>query len=260
MSNVPNTGAEPGDHLTLVPLEEREVLHWRRPLPPVPTEAQMLAAPIAQLRDLGAFGERDEDPMCLMQGKRSPVEQLSRLLQELVPMIESFRNPVSLRQSLWRRFTGEALEREVTYQHACQQLESKAGTAKILAMEVQGQRDDLRHEADGVRRQARWLGNVVANGQAVLGTTHAVARAKACFAEEPDYWARFGRRIDNLNALQHALVMSTQQFKLADAHAQAVLDRHTEIVTVLVPLWRQRTGFELFSRSVTPLPERIGQS
>jgi hypothetical protein len=84
----------------------------------------------------------------------------------------------------------------------------------------------------------------------VLSAAHTEARVKPCFAAQPDYWARFGRRIDNLNALQHALVLSTQQFKLADAHAQAVLDRHAEIVTVLVPLWRQRMGFELFSRSV----------
>ena len=101
-----------------------------------------------------------------------------------------------------------------------------------------------------MRRQAQWLGEVVTHGQTALGPKHATARAQACFAAQPDYWARFGRRVDNLNALQHALVLSTEQFKLADAHAQAVLDRHTEIVTVLVPLWRQRMGFELFSKSV----------
>ncbi|MBK9216961.1 MAG: hypothetical protein IPL70_00020 [Uliginosibacterium sp.] len=158
-------------------------------------------------------------------------------------MIESFRNPVSRRQSWWRRFTGEALEREVTYQHACQQLENKALAAKMLAAEVQGLRNHLRHEAEDTQHHALWLGEVVTNGQAVLGPTHAVARTKACFAEQPDYWSRFARRVDSLNALQHALVMSTQQFKLTDAHAQAVLDRHAEVVTVLVPLWRQRMGF-----------------
>ena len=255
MNPVPMTGVQPSDQWSLVPIEDRNVPHWRRPLPTVPTQAQLLEAPLANLRDLGALTERDEDPMRLMQGKRSPMEQLSRLLQELVPMIESFRNPVSRTQGWWRRFTGEALEREVTYRHACQQLESKARTAIDLAVEVQGMRDGLRDEAQGVQRQAQWLGDVVANGQAVLGDLHAVARAGASFAVQPDYWARFARRIDNLNALQHALVLSTQQFKLADAHAQAILDRHTEIVTVLVPLWRQRMGFELFSKSVTPPTE-----
>jgi hypothetical protein len=250
MNTVPMAGGDLSDQWSLVPIEDRNVPHWRRPLPQVPTTAQLLAAPLANLRDLGALAERDEDPMRLMQGKRSPMEQLSRLLQELVPMIESFRNPVSSAQSWWRRFTGEALEREVTYQHACRELEGKATAANNLAVEVQGMRDGLGDEAEGVQRQARWLGEVVANGQAVLGTPHAQARAAACFAAQPDYWARFARRIDNLNALQHALVLSTQQFKLADAHAQAVLDRHTEIVTVLVPLWRQRMGFELFSKSV----------
>lgn len=255
MKQVPMGSAAPDPQWSLVPIEEKDLPHWRRPLPSVPTEADLLAAPMAQLRDLGALAERDEDPMRLLQGQRSPMEQLGRLLQELVPMIDSFRNPDSRRQSWWRRFTGEALEREVTYGHACQQLEGKARLANGLAQEVQGMRDGLHDEAQGVRRQAEWLAEVVANGQAVLGERHAAARAKPCFAAQPDYWARFGRRIDNLNALQHALVLSTEQLKLADAHAQAVLDRHTEIVTVLVPLWRQRMGFELFSKSVTASQE-----
>jgi hypothetical protein len=250
MKVTPVADADPSAQWSLVPIEERDQPHWRRPLPAIPSVDELLAAPIAQLRDWGALAERDEDPMRLLQGQRSPMEQLSRLLKELVPMIESFRNPVSRRQTWWRRFTGEALEREVTYMHACQELEGKARLAEGLAVEVQGLRDGLRDEAEGVRRQAQWLGEVVANGQTALGAQHAAARAKACFAAQPDYWARFGRRVDNLNALQHALVLSIEQFKLADAHAQAVLDRHTEIVTVLVPLWRQRMGFELFSKSV----------
>ena len=254
MNAMPMAGADPGDQWSLVPMEERGVPNRRLPLPAVPTEAELLAAPLAQLHDLGALPQRDDDPMRLMQGKRSPMEQLSRLLQELVPMIDSFRNPSSRRQSWWRRFTGEALEREVTYLHACQQLEGKARLANSLAQEVQGLRDGLRDETQGALRLAQWLGTVVANGQAVLGPPHAAKRAQACFAAQPDYWARFGRRVDNLNALQHALMLSTQQFKLADAHAQAVLDRHTEIVTVLVPLWRQRMGFELFSKSLTNPP------
>ena len=234
------THTDPDDQWSLVPMDEPRVPHYRQPLPAMPTQAELLAAPIAQLRDLGALAQRDEDPMRLMQDKRSPMEQLSRLLRELVPMIDSFRNPSSRRQSWWRRFTGEALEREVTYLQACQQLEGKARLANSLAVEVQGLRHGLRDETEGAMRQAQWLGEVVANGQAVLGTPHTAARAQACFAAQSDYWARFGRRVDNLNALQHALMLSTQQFKLADAHAQAVLDRHTEIVTVLVPLWRQR--------------------
>lgn len=246
---------DPSNQWSLVPMDTQDaqdVPHWH--LSAVPSVSELLAAPMTQLSDLGALAQRDEDPMCLMQGKRSPMEQLSRLLQELVPMIDSFRNPSSWRQSWWRRFTGEALEREVTYLHACQQLENKARLSNGLAQEIQRLRDSLRGEIQGTLHQAQWLGEVVANGQAVLGEQHTEARAKACFMTQPDYWARFGRRVDNLNALQHALMLSTEQFKLADAHAQAVLDRHTEFVTVLVPLWRQRMGFELFSKSVTSAP------
>lgn len=250
MTVVPKPNTAFNHEWSLVPIEERDQPHWRKPLPAIPSVDALLTTPVAQLRDLGALAERNEDPMRMLQGKRSPMEQLSGLLKELVPMIESFRNPVSRRQTWWRRFTGEALEREITYLHACQQLEDKARLANDLAVEVQGLREGLHDEAEGVRRQAQWLGEVVANAQTALRPQHASARAQPCFAAQPDYWARFGRRVDNLNALQHALVLSIEQFKLADAHAQALLDRHTEIVTVLVPLWRQRMGFELFSKSV----------
>lgn len=249
------SSADTSSQWSLVPIEVKDQPHWQSPLPSIPTVAELLNSPIANLRELGAVAVRDEDPMRLLQGKKSPMQQLSLLLQEIVPMIESFRSPSSLGQSWWLRFTGEALEREVTYLRACQQLESKAKAANGLAMEVQGMRDTLRDEAIGVGRQAQWLGEVVASGQTALGERHVLARAKACFSALPDYWARFGRRIDNLNALQNALLLSAEQFKLADAHAQAVLDRHTEIVTVLVPLWRQRMGFDLFSKSVTSLQE-----
>ena len=255
-----NVPSDAGEAWSLVPMEERTVHHRRRPLPPLPTEAQLLAATLEHLQDLGALGERNDDPLRLTQGRSSPVEQLSRLLQELVPMIESFRQPSSRRQSWWRRFTGEALERELMYLHACQALEGKASEAERLAAEVQGLRRELAHEAGSTLRQSRWLAELVATGHAVLAPNHAAARAQACFADQPDYWARFARRIDNLNALQHALTLSARQFELADAHAQAVLDRHADIVTVLVPLWRQRMGLELFAKSVAPLPHSTRSS
>lgn len=235
---------------TLEPIELNDQPHWSRSLPKLPTEAELLAAPIVQLRDLGALAPRNEDPMRLMQGKKSPVLQLSKLLEELVPMIESFRNPISRRQHWWQRFIGATLEREVTYLHACQQLENHARLANGLTHEVQAIRDGIRDEASGVRRQAEWLGELVNRASSVLGDGYTGERSKACFVEHPDYWARFARRVDNLNALQHSYLLSAEQFKLADAHAQAVQDRHTDISTVLVPLWRQRMGFELFSKTV----------
>lgn len=250
MNSSPLSSADSSPAWSLVPIEDTSLPHSARPLPAVPNVEELLAAPIAHLRDLGALAKHDEDPMRLMQGQRSPMDQLSRLLKELVPMIDSFRNPTSVSQTWWRRFTGEALERELTYLHACQALEGKAKLANHLAVEVQSMRKGLLDEAEGLRRKAHWLGEVVANGQMALCPQNAAARNMPCFAAQPDYWARFGRRIDNLNALQHALVLNIEQFKMADAHTQSVLDRHAEIVTVLVPLWRQRMGFELFSRSM----------
>jgi hypothetical protein len=241
---------DPGLKWSLEPMDVKDQAHWRLPLPALPTVLELLDRPIAELRDLGTLAERNEDPMRLMQGRKSPVVQLGLLLKELVPMIESFRRPNSRRERWWLRFTGAALEREVTYLHACQQLENQARIANGLAQEVNGMRDGLHDEAKGVQRQAEWLGKVVEMGQATLAPSNSLARAKPCFAQQPDYWSRFARRIENLNLLHHSLLLSAEQFRLADAQAVAVLDRHADIVTVLVPLWRQRMGFELFSKTV----------
>jgi hypothetical protein len=219
-------------------------------MPPTPSLEALLRAPLDDVRQLGQLPARDEDPMQLLKGAKSPVAQLARTVEELVPMIESFRTPNNMRRLLWQRFTGEALEREVTYLHACQQLEATATRAKALMGRVELLRHGLMAEVSVTRAHEAWLNEVVALGQAALSPAHALARDAAAFARVPDYWSRFSRRVDNLNALQTTLQLSVQQLLLADTQAQTVMDRYSEMVTVLLPLWRQRMGFELFSKSL----------
>jgi hypothetical protein len=222
----------------------------RKPiLPPLPSLEAILRAPLTDVRQFGELPARDEDPMQLMKGAKSPVALLARAVEELVPMIESFRAPSNSRRLLWQRFTGEALEREVTYVHACQQLEATASRAKALTSRVELLRHGLMAEVATTRAHEGWLNDVVGLGQAALGPEHAAAREASAFARVPDYWSRFSRRVDNLNALQTTLQLSVQQLLLADTQAQTVMDRYSEMVTVLLPLWRQRMGFELFSKS-----------
>jgi hypothetical protein len=240
---------------SLEPIEISNRTNWSLSLPKIPTVVEMLAAPIAQLRDLGALEERNQDPMRLLKGKESPVLKLSRLLEDIVPMIESFRNPDSRRLHWWQRFTGENLEREVTYLHACEQLEVKARLANDLAIEVQGMRDTLRDEAQGVKFKAEWLSDLVERAQVVMSDINKAERSKACFVNQLDYWPRFTRRVDNLNAIKHSQLLNVEQLKLADLQAQAILDRHADIVTVLVPLWRQRMNFGIFSKNTASRQE-----
>jgi len=48
-------------------------------------------------------------------------------------------------------------------------------------------------------------------------------------------------------------LLSAEQIKLAQSQANAVQDRFSEVLTVLLPLWRQRAGSELFSKQLASL-------
>jgi|GEM_PF-4380949 len=217
-------------------------------LPPLPTIDDLLRAPIADLHEFGASPSADEDPMQIMQGEFSPVAQLARVLEELVPMIDSFRTPTSLRLYWWQRFTGAALEHEITYARARELLQSTAASGKELVGSVKELRAKVYQEQLQTELYIEWLQKLLPRAQAVLGDTYASRRSAPGFKLLPDYWSRFSRRVDNLNAVLTAAMLSVEQFKLSDAHAQSVQDRYAEIITVLLPLWRQRMGFELFAK------------
>ncbi|MBL0372066.1 hypothetical protein JJB09_08500 [Rhizobium sp. KVB221] len=50
---------------------------------------------------------------------------------------------------------------------------------------------------------------------------------------------RFDRRVANLNAMHAANAMAIEQFKLAENNLTALLDRYSEIASLLIPLWQQ---------------------
>ncbi len=217
-------------------------------LPPLPSLQALLQAPLHDVRQLGHIPGSSDAAFSRAQVTDSPVRQLAAVTERLVPMIDSFRRPKDGLAHWWQRFTGLALERELSYWHACTQLESAAANGKRLALQVQGVGQSLANERKRAMDEAQWLAQVVHVGQLALQPQFQSQRSAAAFADQRDYWARFARRIDNLNALHNASLLGAEQVKLAQAQADAVQDRFAEVLTVLLPLWRQRIGFELFSK------------
>jgi hypothetical protein len=208
--------------------------------------ALLLREPLLDIRAYGAQPERDNDPIQLLGGKSSPVGNLALVTKELVPMINSFRTPPTRTERWWKTFTGEELEREVTYFHACEAMEARAAAGVKWVERSVALVERLRAERAAIAQDAARLTLDIAAAQAVLGPEHQAARAAPPF--DSDYWARFSRRVDNLNALLSSLQLTHAQYGLADKQAQSTLDRFSEVIDVLLPLWRQRMGFELFSR------------
>lgn len=211
--------------------------------------AQLLRERLPDIRAYGALAERDNDPMQLLGGKKSPVGNLALVTQELIPMINSFRTPPTQVKRWWKAFTGEELEREVTYFHACEVMEARAAAAVQWAERSNALIESLRAERVAIKLDALRLEQDVAAAKAALSPAHNAARAAAPF--DADYWARFTRRVESLNALLTSLELTQAQYALADAQAQSTLDRFSEVIDVLLPLWRQRMGFALFSRQVS---------
>lgn len=229
---------------SLVPQDDRR----SDVLPPLPSLQALLQAPLPDVRLLGHIPGASDAAFNRAELTDSPVRKLAETTERLVPMIDSFRRPKDGLAHWWQRFTGLALERELTYWHACTQLENSAAAGKRLALQVQGVAQALAEERQRATQEAQWLGQVVHIGQLVLQPQFQAQRSAAVFADQSDYWVRFARRIDNLNALHNASLLSAEQLKLAQAQANAVQDRFAEVLTVLLPLWRQRIGFELFSK------------
>ncbi len=214
--------------------------------------AKLLAQPLADMHSLGAVPARDHDPLGLFGSNTSPVRALESVTVRLIPMINSFRVPQSTTRRWWTSFTGAELEREVTYFHACAGLEQLAANGIGLTREVEILLLHTVQEEQLIAADIAELGETVAAAQAVLEQKYATARQEAWFKEAgADYWARFSRRAENLNSLLTSMQMTQAQFGLAKAQAQSALDRFSEVVDVLIPLWRQRTGMDLFSRKNT---------
>ncbi len=239
------------DDLTLVPLEAtaRNAPQARAAtLLPVPPLKLLLSAPLGDLRELGHIPGASDEPFKPERAADSPVTQLARTTERLLPMIDSFRRPKEGMAHWWQRFTGLALERELTFWHACTQLEGTAKRGQDLLPQVRDLALRLANEREHALSQAEWLAQVVKVAQQALLPQFERHRQAASFADQPDYWPRFARRVDNLSALHNAALLSAEQIKLAQAQANAVQDRFSEVLTVLLPLWRQRVGFELFSK------------
>lgn len=243
--------------LSLVPIEGRPSYapsnaphNAAAKLPALPVLKLLLSAPLADVRELGQLPGSGDTPFKPKDAANSPVTQLARTTEQLVPMIDSFRRPKDGAAHWWQRFTGQALERELTFWHACTQLEATAQRGQHLLPQLRNFADSMERERQQALAEAAWLAQVTAVGQQALQPRFEVYRQSPAFADQPDYWPRFARRLDNLNALHSSALLSAEQIKLAQSQANAVQDRFSEVLTVLLPLWRQRAGFELFSKQL----------
>lgn len=168
----------------------------------------------------------------------------------LVPLISSFRR-VKGRRKWWHWFSGDTLEQEVFFAATQQEIQALAGQgeqARIRLLELvavfQSQRALM-------GKELALLDLDIAAGRLMLTSPYAQACRQAGLDSEG--MGRLSRRVANLEASAVATRLTQAQYKVAVTHARTVADRFSEIYTLLLPIWEQTMGFELFARRLSAL-------
>jgi len=207
------------------------------------------ADPLVAVDRLGVGLDSSETTMRLLDEIGARTRALGELNRTLVPMVERFAGQ-SRRQRWWNRFTGEALERDLSFGLLCERLSEAVTRGAAIAEDAAATIAALKSDRIRIDAELAALQADLALGHAVLDPARAPLR-RACGAPE-DTWARLSRRVGNLETMATALALTRSQYAVAIDGARAVVDRFTETRHVLIPLWRQRMGFELFARRVAP--------
>ena len=147
----------------------------------------------------------------------------------------------------WRRFTGAQLEYDVHFEGMRRAIEA-------LALDGQHDHEKLGRHIARMRSHHQLMATELALLEEEIGAGHllaspAWAARRSAAGMDQDDLARLTRRASNLEAMATATQLTRAQFKVAIEHARSVSDRYREIQTLLLPIWRQSVGFDLFSRN-----------
>lgn len=207
----------------------------------------LLADPARSIDALGSAARPGAETLKALDALSASARRLTDVNVALVPLIGRFRDPGPGRK-WWRWFVGESLERDVRFANICAEIEALAA----VGTEERGTARDL---VEGLRREAATMDTELAALEIDLQAARTIlapagARLRKVLPVAPDHWDRFARRAANLESIATALQLTRAQYDVAARHAETVVDRFEEIRLLLMPIWYQRMGFELFSDRV----------
>lgn len=190
--------------------------------------------------DIGRYGPAD-----LASASAEPAWQdgsanaLAQALAELVSRLsEHDPNALLQRAGWWQRFTGADIEERLRRRIAMGSNGDVLARIELEAVAVRASVDRLdaqliEHDVQGVRLQVY----IDAGVQFLQELPATVDSADAPVLDRPV--ERLQRRVANLTALLASHSMSRMQVQLARSHAIDLLDRYSETVQILLPIWRQ---------------------
>lgn len=217
-------------------------------------ETKDAAARAAELLALGAGaadalgrrgGNEAEQALAVLEGIGASSSLLHEVNKQLVPLMASLQRDRG-KHKWWRRFTGAQLEYDLNFEDMRGTIESLAASGAENQADMARAIERLRRQYDLMAVELRLLEAETAAARLLASPAWDARRAAAGFGA--DELARLARRASNLEAMATATKLTRAQFNVAIQHARTVSDRYREIQTLLLPIWRQSVGFDLFSR------------
>jgi hypothetical protein len=220
-------------------------------------KAEVLPALFADPSRIGEYGGS--------AGSRSSIDQLSDLMeggsvsrlagtiaQLLTNMTDASPERIAKPGSWFSKMFGGELERHTKYHVARKTLD------QLL--------DEAEAQAQGVRDTISSINRLIVSHQAEISHLDAHIKAGRQYLDEnPDAGAvaagsmefdrpreRLARKLSNLVTLLASHELSISQMKLSRAQAVDLLDRFSETVSVLVPVWRQHTLTLITTKAISP--------
>ncbi len=208
---------------------------------------EFFRAPETAIESLGVIEGAAQKTLQLLDDASGSTQRLNELNRRLVPLIARFRTPGKAGR-IMRWFTGDDQVNELGFGEVRDEVQT---CAELGLMET----GSLRRAAEALQRDHTRVDKDIAEIEAAITLGEAVlsehcARSRAASGLPADTWQRLSRRVGNLEAMATALRLTQGQYTLAAEHARTVIARFDEIRTLLIPIWYQRMGFELFARRV----------
>lgn len=139
------------------------------------------------------------------------------------------------------RITGSAIERQAKYTSARRSLDKQIADTQAVAETVRKTVAALNQLIADHANEAQKLRTYIQAGREFLEENPDAGQVIGTDMDFDRPRERFARKLANLATLLSSHEMSVMQMKLTRASAVDMLDRFSETVMVLVPVWRQHT-------------------
>jgi hypothetical protein len=162
--------------------------------------------------------------------RSTPARDIRARIEAVLTLLQGVDHRALLaKQGLFSRLTGADIEARLRFEISAQHLVSAVARLREAALEGRRLRQLLAQARQDLGSEQERLQAVIAAAQALLG------REAGSDASARD---RFERRLANIRALHAANILTIGQMDLAEGVLARLLDRCTDVDTLIIPLWQ----------------------